>query len=50
MIPLASEDSHWADEKARNSFYSTYGHITQLAEKVVEGVRAAGAEPVVYQM
>ncbi|KAJ9094446.1 hypothetical protein QFC21_005985 [Naganishia friedmannii] len=31
-------------------FYSTYGHITQLAEKVVEGVRAAGAEPVVYQI
>ncbi|KAJ9104258.1 hypothetical protein QFC19_004075 [Naganishia cerealis] len=31
-------------------FYSTYGHIAQLAEKVIEGVRAAGAEPVVYQI
>ncbi|GHJ86822.1 hypothetical protein NliqN6_3224 [Naganishia liquefaciens] len=31
-------------------FYSTYGHITQLAEKIVEGVKAAGAEPVVYQI
>jgi NAD(P)H dehydrogenase (quinone) len=39
-----------ADDFLHASFYSTYGHITQLAEKIVEGVRAAGAEPVVYQM
>ncbi|KAI5449089.1 hypothetical protein NCC49_005316 [Naganishia albida] len=31
-------------------FYSTYGHIAQLAEKVAEGVRATGAEVVLYQI
>ena len=31
-------------------YYSTYGHIAQLAEKVVAGLQKTGAEVKVFQM
>lgn len=31
-------------------FYSTYGHISTMAEKVIEGVESTGAEVFPYFM
>ncbi len=36
--------------KVQVVFYSTYGHVWQLAEAIAEGAREAGAEATVYQV